>query len=136
VIYRREAANEYVGMFRIAAGTAADGCSHTDGIDAVAAYLGPAFPSGMFVCQDNDNTLPGTTGFQNFKFVRLEAILGLAPLPVGGQPAKRERAAGYRTVASDGGVFTFGDASFHGSTGHIDLARPIVGMAASPTGKG
>ena len=37
---------------------------------------------------------------------------------------------GYWLVASDGGIFSFGDASFHGSTGAIALNRPIVGMAA------
>jgi CSLREA domain-containing protein len=40
----------------------------------------------------------------------------------------------YWTVASDGGIFAFGDASFAGSTGGIHLARPVVGMAASPAG--
>jgi hypothetical protein len=39
-------------------------------------------------------------------------------------------------VASDGGIFSFGDAKFYGSTGDIVLNKPIVGMAASPTGKG
>ncbi|HKN49318.1 MAG TPA: choice-of-anchor D domain-containing protein [Actinomycetota bacterium] len=43
---------------------------------------------------------------------------------------------GYWLVASDGGVFGFGDAGFFGSTGGIALNRPIVAAAASPTGKG
>jgi hypothetical protein len=43
---------------------------------------------------------------------------------------------GYRMVASDGGVFAFGDAGFLGSTGDLKLARPIVGMASTPTGNG
>ncbi|HEX4174653.1 MAG TPA: protease pro-enzyme activation domain-containing protein, partial [Acidimicrobiales bacterium] len=34
--------------------------------------------------------------------------------------------AGYRFVASDGGVFDFGDASFWGSTGSITLNKPVV----------
>ena len=38
--------------------------------------------------------------------------------------------AGYWLVASDGGIFAFGDAPFHGSTGGIVLNRPVVGMAA------
>ena len=45
-------------------------------------------------------------------------------------------AKGYWLVASDGGVFSFGDASFHGSTGGVILNRPIVGMAATPDGRG
>ena len=36
---------------------------------------------------------------------------------------------GYWLVASDGGVFAFGDAGFYGSTGAIRLNKPIVGMA-------
>ena len=39
-------------------------------------------------------------------------------------------------MASDGGVFTYGDAGFFGSAGNVPLSKPIVGMAATPTGKG
>ena len=38
--------------------------------------------------------------------------------------------SGYWFVASDGGIFAFGDAEFFGSTGDIALNQPIVGMAA------
>jgi hypothetical protein len=38
---------------------------------------------------------------------------------------------GYWLVASDGGIFSFGDASFYGSMGGTPLNKPIVGMAAS-----
>ncbi|MCZ7527397.1 MAG: hypothetical protein M5U14_14065 [Acidimicrobiia bacterium] len=34
------------------------------------------------------------------------------------------------------GIFSFGDAGFFGSTGAMALARPIVGMASTPTGRG
>ncbi|HVA09837.1 MAG TPA: G1 family glutamic endopeptidase [Acidimicrobiales bacterium] len=43
---------------------------------------------------------------------------------------------GYWLVASDGGIFTFGDAGYYGSTGGITLNKPIVGMAPTPDGKG
>jgi hypothetical protein len=33
-------------------------------------------------------------------------------------------------VATDGGIFSFGDARFYGSTGALKLNNPIVGMAA------
>ena len=46
------------------------------------------------------------------------------------------RQEGYWLVASDGGIFTFGDAKFYGSTGDMRLNKPMVGMAATPTGKG
>jgi hypothetical protein len=32
-------------------------------------------------------------------------------------------------VASDGGIFAFGDAGYLGSTGGTTLNKPIVGMA-------
>jgi hypothetical protein len=43
---------------------------------------------------------------------------------------------GYWLVAADGGIFSFGDASFLGSTGALHLNQPIVGMAATPSGQG
>ncbi|MGH9103421.1 MAG: protease pro-enzyme activation domain-containing protein [Acidimicrobiales bacterium] len=38
---------------------------------------------------------------------------------------------GYWEVASDGGIFSFGDASFYGSMGGRPLDKPIVGMAVN-----
>ncbi len=35
---------------------------------------------------------------------------------------------GYWLVGSDGGIFTFGSAQFHGSTGSLKLQRPVVGI--------
>jgi SpoIID/LytB domain protein len=43
---------------------------------------------------------------------------------------------GYWLVATDGGIFSFGGAAFHGSAGNIKLAKPVVGMAATPDGGG
>jgi len=54
-------------------------------------------------------------------------IVGLATTPDGG---------GYWAVASDGGVFSYGDAKFYGSTGAMHLNQPIVGMAATQDGDG
>ncbi len=46
------------------------------------------------------------------------------------------RGAGYWEVASDGGVFAFGDAAFYGSMGGRPLDRPVVGTAATPDDAG
>jgi hypothetical protein len=54
-------------------------------------------------------------------------LVGMAASPTGN---------GYWLVGSDGGVFAFGDARFHGSTGGRRLNRPIVGMAGTLSGKG
>jgi hypothetical protein len=43
---------------------------------------------------------------------------------------------GYWLVGSDGGIFSFGDAVFHGSMGGIPLQRPVVGIVQTPTGGG
>ena len=43
---------------------------------------------------------------------------------------------GYWLVASDGGIFSYGDAGFFGSHGGQPLNKPIVGMAATPDGGG
>jgi hypothetical protein len=56
-----------------------------------------------------------------------EAIVAMAPTSTG---------RGYWLVASDGGVFTFGDARFFGSTGGMRLNEPIVAMAPTSTGRG
>jgi hypothetical protein len=55
------------------------------------------------------------------------ALVGLAATPDGG---------GYWQVASDGGIFAFGDAGFYGSMGGKALNAGVVGIAATPDGKG
>ncbi len=56
-----------------------------------------------------------------------QPVVGLASTPDGG---------GYWEVASDGGIFSFGDAAFYGSMGGTHLNRPIVGIAATSDGRG
>ncbi|HLM95073.1 MAG TPA: hypothetical protein VK283_02090, partial [Acidimicrobiales bacterium] len=47
-------------------------------------------------------------------------------------PAQR----GYWLVGSDGGIFSFGAASFHGSMGGISLQRPVVGITPTASRNG
>jgi hypothetical protein len=54
-------------------------------------------------------------------------VLGSVATPTG---------RGYYMVASDGGVFAFGDARFYGSMGGRKLARPIVGVVPTADNKG
>ncbi len=56
-----------------------------------------------------------------------EPIVGMSPTG---------NAKGYWNVASDGGLFAFGNATFHGSMGGQHLNEPIVGMAATRDGRG
>jgi len=37
---------------------------------------------------------------------------------------------GYWLVASDGGIFSYGDAPFYGSTGSLALEAPILAISA------
>jgi len=64
------------------------------------------------------------------------AALGVAPnAPLVGIQATPS-GKGAWLVGADGGVFTLGDAGFHGSAGNLPLVKPVVGMAATPDGKG
>ncbi len=76
---------------------------------------------------------------------QISATFGFGDAPTPGAPVTSnqplagiaaEGASGYWEVAADGGVFSFGDASFYGSMGGKALNEPIVGMAASPNGGG
>ena len=61
----------------------------------------------------------------------------LVPLPASALPAAGvQTATGYWEVGADGGIFSFGDATFYGSMGGTHLNEPIVGMAAAADGKG
>jgi 3-phytase len=74
VVYRRWS-NAYVKSFRITSGGKADGCERTDGIAAYAGHLNRTYPTGVFVCQDNTNRSPGSSGNQNFKLTPLQRIV-------------------------------------------------------------
>jgi 3-phytase len=69
-VYERAGANAFVCSLRIAGAAGVDGAEETDGLEVVSAGLGPAFPFGMLVVQDGDNT--GSN--QNFKLVAWEAV--------------------------------------------------------------
>ena len=43
---------------------------------------------------------------------------------------------GYWLVASDGGIFSFGDVNYFGSTGGVPLSAPVVGMDRTADGQG
>lgn len=90
VVYRREDGNDYLGTFAVVEGNGIDGVTHTDGIAIQSGNLGPLFPRGVFVAQDNEND----TGNQNFKLVpwhaietALRATGGQADAPGDAQPA-------------------------------------------------
>jgi len=76
------------------------------------------------VCNGTSSTITSTmlathSGLQN--------RLGVVPTGTG---------AGYWIFASDGGVFSFGNAGFYGSLGGQSLAAPVSGMARMPNNDG
>ncbi|MCV2491111.1 phytase [Geodermatophilus sp. YIM 151500] len=71
VVYAREGGNPFLVSFHVGSGAAIDGVERTDGLDVTTIPLGPAFPAGMLVVQDDAN--PG--GNQNFKFVPWERVV-------------------------------------------------------------
>ena len=86
VVVERAAPHAYVRTVKVATAGQVDQCTFTDGIDAVATDLGGYFQQGLFVCQDNRNTLAnGGDANQNFKLVPLHEIVPL-PAPDGPVP--------------------------------------------------
>ena len=69
---------KYLGRFRIVPGrNGVDGTSDTDGIEIMLGSFGPAFPEGLMVAQDGDNSPEA----QNFKLVSWRAVRKALKLP-------------------------------------------------------
>lgn len=84
-------------------------------------------PGGQ-IYTGNDGNPPPANNYGDMAGQHLnQPIVGMSPTSTG---------LGYWLVASDGGIFDFGDAAFHGSLGNIKLNRPIVGMSVTPDGSG
>ena len=66
-VYERREDNAYIGKFSVGAGNGIDAVTGTDGIEVTSATLGPDWPSGMLIVQDDENTDPSEP--QNFKLV-------------------------------------------------------------------
>ncbi len=112
-------------------------CQNQDGSTisgAAAANIEPTTPGQGYYEYGADGAI---YGFGNDNYLNYlgdlsattlnQPIVGMAITPDGG---------GYWLVASDGGIFAYGDATFYGSTGALTLNQPIVGMAATPDGGG
>ncbi len=94
----------------------------------------PTTPHQGYYTYQSDGAL---TPFGNDSYLNYLGDLSAFPLdaPIVGM-AQTTDAAGYWMVASDGGIFAYGDAGFYGSMGGTPLNQPIVGMAATPDGRG
>ena len=68
--------HRYKGQFSIEGFGGIDGVSHTDGIASTSLNLGPLYPKGLFVVQDDENREEGEEFVgQNFKLISWESIL-------------------------------------------------------------
>ncbi|MFS0840277.1 phytase [Paenibacillus sp. 1P03SA] len=72
-VYNRQGTNRYLGSFAVKDGLI-DGTTETDGIDVAGFGLGPAYPNGIFVAQDDENADNGNKRNQNFKIVSWDKL--------------------------------------------------------------
>ena len=85
-------------------------------------------PTGRVFSTGADYSGPAANNYGDASAVPLnKPIVGMSATASG---------EGYWLVASDGGIFTFGDARFLGSAGNLRLNRPISGMTATTSGNG
>ncbi|HEY4929689.1 MAG TPA: hypothetical protein VIH95_11110 [Acidimicrobiales bacterium] len=101
---------------------------------AFAYNIVPTTPHQGYYTYETNGAL---TGFGTDNYLNYLGDLSATPLnqPIVGM-AQTADGGGYWMVASDGGIFAFGDAGFYGSAGSLPLNKPIVGMAATTDGKG
>ena len=94
---------------------------------------------GMVATPDGGGLLGGGLRRRHLR-LRRRRVLRVDGRPAPGRPGRGHGrdadGQGYWEVASDGGIFAFGDAGFYGSMGGTPLNQPVVGMAATPDGKG
>ena len=111
-------------------GTGSTGGHGTPTPNAAKGYWEVASDGGIFAF--GDAPFYGSMGGKPLN----EPVVGIAATPGGNGAASASSASGYWEVASDGGIFAFGDAPFYGSMGGKPLNEPVVGIAATPTGGG
>jgi sugar lactone lactonase YvrE len=114
---------------------------NANGSRTVLASTGLEYPGGIAVAAD------GSIYATNWSVLQGSGDPNLPPgVNIGGEivriasktPADQIGAnfGGYRQVASDGGIFTFGAFGFYGSMGGKPLNKPVVGMESTPLGPG
>jgi hypothetical protein len=106
---------------------------------ATAVLFGSTAATGITVVNDSSIRVVSPAG-SGAVDVTVVTQRGTSPILAADQFTYTSKAppsnAGYWEVASDGGLFAFGDAGFFGSTGSMHLNEPIVGMAPTPDGQG
>ena len=85
----------------------------------------PSAPLPQFIVTLAGDTTPPAS-------VTLKLTWTASDLPDCSTGPQNNQHPGYWLVASDGGIFNYGNAGFYGSAGNIHLNQPIVGMSLAP----
>jgi hypothetical protein len=94
-----------------------------------------SLPPGLSLSSDGTITgTPSATGTFTFSLEVVDSLGASAQVTQSLEVTVETNVPGYWLGAADGGVFTFGSATFHGSAVGLHPVAPVVGMAASPTG--
>ena len=109
--------------------------AHAAGAAAVLLGINPDLPTVRRAMLASIRDLGASGPDDEYGFGALDLGRAVTMLQSGNIPTPRQT-LGYWMVATDGGIFAFGDAGFLGSTGDLKLNSPIVGMAKTVTGKG
>ena len=109
--------------------------------ESVVGEPGPSLSAGPPLCINvtlDGTTSPNLSQLTGTVFAAAHDVSGLpsAPLSPVTPPQPLTATGGYWLVASDGGIFNFGNAGFFGSTGAQTLNKPVVGMDVTPNGNG
>ncbi len=116
---------EFAG-FNSNVGTTGDGATFVVSSTPATCGVGPDGLVVFFVAQGICTLTAGVGQGANY----LGATGSPQSFAIGGAPR------GYWLVGSDGGIFSFGAAAFHGSMGGTSLQRPVVGITPTITRNG
>ena len=120
-----ELSTPYAATFEAVGGTAPYTWSMTSG----------SLPPGLALSSDGTITgTPTATGTFTFSIEVVDSLGASARVTQSLEVTVETNVPGYLLGAADGGVFTFGSTTFHGSAADLHLVAPVVGMAESPTG--
>jgi len=101
----------------------------------------PVVPTaGAFAVEAANYTViglpPGTYSIQAVAYDGGGRVSGPTAVASGYRVVSTPLPAGFWVLGSDGGIFSYGGATFYGSTGGMPLNKPVIGMASTPGGDG
>ncbi|HVW32854.1 MAG TPA: phytase [Acidimicrobiia bacterium] len=146
MVYDRAAGNAFIRSFHVITG-AVDDCDNASGVDAAVGAFSPAFPSGIFACQNRTDQNAGTkNGLNNSNYTLVPLQLAVdtaAPdtttttvtTPTTLPPVQVPSRSGYWMVGSDGKVYSFGDARDYGDVA-LPAGASAVDLEPTPSGNG